>query len=168
MKTKIILSTLALSMLSFNAISQEEGKDAKRAELRKEMKENMKARKVAYITKELELTPEESEKFWAVHNKMEDELIALKKHHKPNKSEKLDDLSDSEVESIMQDAFTLKEKEIEIRKKYHSEFKAILGIKRTAKFYHLDKGANKRMKMQTPGQKPFAPPHDRKPAPENH
>lgn len=63
--------------------------------------------KVAYITKQLNLTAEEAQKFWPVHNNYIDEL---KKARKEN----------------MNNELVFEEKALNIRKKYNIDFKKIL------------------------------------------
>lgn len=63
--------------------------------------------KVEYMSKELNLTPEESKKFWPVYNQYFAEVKQAKKDH-PN------------------DEVAFEEKVVEIRKKYKGNFKGIL------------------------------------------
>ena len=155
MKMNKIIIASAIVLFTMNVNAQEKTKEVetnetqvqkvdRKAQMAK-MKEQRAAMKVAYITKELNLTEEEAEDFWPINNKMEEELKALKKANKPaDKSKKIEDLTEVEVEDIMQKAFTTKEKEIEVRRAYHEEFKKVLGVKRTAKFYHVEKSAGKK------------------------
>jgi len=63
---------------------------------------------VEYLTKELQLTSEESEKLWPVYNNYKNDIKSIKK----------EDQSDQIV---------LEEKVLNIRKKYKDDFKGILG-----------------------------------------
>ena len=63
---------------------------------------------VEYLTKELQLTSEESEKLWPVYNNYKNDIKNIKK----------EDQSDQIV---------LEEKVLNIRKKYKDDFKGILG-----------------------------------------
>lgn len=156
MKMNKIIIASAIALFAMNVNAQDEVKEVetnetqvqkadRKAQMAK-MKEQRAAMRVAYITKELNLTEEEAEEFWPVNNKMEEEIKALKKANKPDRSKKIEELTEVEVEDIVQKAFTTKEKEIEIRKKYHEEYKKILGVKRTAKFYHVEKSAGRNSK----------------------
>jgi len=76
---------------------------------------------VAYATKELNLTPDEAQKFWPVYNQYFEEL---KKARNENKSDEL----------------VFEEKALNIRKKYKSEFKKVLNDDaRVNKVYVLEK-----------------------------
>lgn len=69
--------------------------------------ERIEAIKVAYITKELNLTADEAQKFWPLYNQYFEEL---KKARTENKTDEL----------------AFEEKALNIRKKYRSEFKKVL------------------------------------------
>jgi Skp family chaperone for outer membrane proteins len=66
---------------------------------------------VAYITKQLSLTPEEAEKFWPLHNQFEQEV---NKCNQPNLTE-----------------LQIQEAVLNVKKKYEPGFVKILGDKRT-------------------------------------
>jgi len=70
-------------------------------------KERIKALKVAYITKELNLTSAEAEKFWPVYNEYFAELEKVIRENEP-------------------DELKREEKILNIRKKYKPEFKKVL------------------------------------------
>ena len=62
-------------------------------------KEKIEALKMGYISKELDLSPEEAQKFWPVYNQYQKELDAAKKNAKKgsaNTSQKTDKSSDEE------------------------------------------------------------------------
>ena len=65
--------------------------------------------KVAYITKQLILTPDEAQKFWPVYNMYVNELKAARKERKDD-----------------QDVLALEESVLVIRKKYKGDFKKTL------------------------------------------
>jgi hypothetical protein len=126
--------TLALLVLgtSLGSIAQENGKEVKR--------ENKKAEKIAFISTKLELTAEEAEKFWPVYNASEAEFKLLKKEHKAAMGEKkkISEMSDNEVEKLLDKGLEIQQKELEIRKKYLVKFKEVLPIKKVAKLTRIE------------------------------
>ena len=50
----------------------------------------------------------------------------------------MDELSDKEVEKILLESFDFKQKELDLKKKYHLKLKEVLPIKKIAKLYHLE------------------------------
>ena len=59
-------------------------------------REKIEVQKIAFITKQLDLTPEEAQKFWPVYNQFSDAKKQLHKQHKENRKD-IDNLSDSEI-----------------------------------------------------------------------
>lgn len=63
--------------------------------------------KIEYMTKELNLTPEESEKFWPIYNNYYSEIKQARK-------------------SFIDDEVAFEERVVEIRKKYKDDFRKVL------------------------------------------
>jgi hypothetical protein len=70
---------------------------------------NIESLKIAYITRELTLAPEEAQKFWPVYNTYTAELKAARKEQKDDN-----------------DVLLYEENVLNIRKKYKPDFKKIL------------------------------------------
>ena len=87
--------------------------------------QEIKAQKVAYLTQKMDLTPEESQKFWPVYNLYDKELEALRKErreaHKAMKDKT--GLSEAESATAIDDELAGQQKELDLRKKYAAEFK---------------------------------------------
>ena len=113
--------------------------------------------RIAFLSEHMNLSSEEAEKFWPLLNDMESELKVLKQEIKKHKADKkVHEMSDKEVEQLLDASFTHKQKELDIKSEYHEKFKSILPIKKIAKFYHLEQRF-KRMKQQNkkkPGPHP--------------
>ena len=125
-------------------------------------KVDKEAAKIAFFSNKLALTAEESKLFWPVVNEMEKELkdlrIKMKEQIKRSKSET--ELSDKELESMMDARMELGKKQMDIKIKYHEKFKETLPIKKVAKYYQAPKEYKKlqtqrraRMKQQIIKQK---------------
>ena len=132
--------TLALLILgtSLGSIAQEKGKEVKR--------ENKKAEKIAFISTKLELTVAEAEKFWPIYNASEAEFKLLKKEHRAAMGEKkkISEMSDNEVEKLLDTGLEIQQKELDIRKKYLVKFKEVLPIKKVAKLTRIEHEFRKR------------------------
>lgn len=102
---------------------------------------NIEAIKVAYITKQLNLSAEEAQKFWPVHNAY---MAELKKARQDNKSAEL----------------AFEEQALSIRKKYNNDFKKILNSEeRVNTVFKLDRNFNDMMRqeMMKRGMRPQGP-----------
>src|SRR5688572_28403498 len=113
MKTKIMFALVMLgSMLGY----------AQDREISPEKQEKIKAMKIAYITEKVALTPEEAEKFWPVYNAYsaeEEKIQSNKKSRKNRSSEAYDNLSDKEIEALIENSFKNKQDALDLKKKYY-------------------------------------------------
>jgi len=152
--------TLVLLMLGMSLGSFAQNKEKQKA------KEDMKAKKIAFITTKLELTTTEAEKFWPMYNESEAEFKTLKKEYKVAKGDrkKISEMTDAEVEKLIDRGLELQQKELDIRKKYLVEYKKVLPIKKVAKLTRIEHEFRKNQKMQKGEHKqgpPPPPPHNR-------
>lgn len=101
-KFYLILSLLCLSVIT-------KAQDATTTpEISEKKLKDIEALKVAFISKELELTPEEAQKFWPVYHQYEKEITAV-------------------VKEDNGDVLDRDEKVLNIRKKYKDPFGKVLG-----------------------------------------
>ena len=84
----------------------------------------LEAYKIAYITKRLNLTPEEAQKFWPIYNKYTTDMRALR-------------IENRDLPIIDQD-----EKIVGLRKKYQGEFSRALPPDRVNQFFKADREFN--------------------------
>ena len=137
-KVSLLLAMILLVGIG-SATAQKEG-ETKKAE--------MEAKKIAFLTEKLALTTEESEKFWPIFNEKEAKIKELRKEfkgHKPEKGEKIEEMSDAEVKDLIEKGFEVKEKHISIDRAYNQKFIDVIGVKRTAKLYHIESEFKKQM-----------------------
>lgn len=124
-------------------------------------KEEKQAKMIGYLTEKLALTSEEAEDFWPIFNEMKEKV---KENHKsfkekkPGKDVKIDDMTDEEVMELLNIGFAMKEMDLSIKKEYNTKFIDVIGVKRTAKLYHLEKEFKKSQKKGGDGQGPKGPP----------
>ncbi len=107
----------------------------------KEKRENIEAQKVGFLTKKLDLTAEEAQKFWPVYNQYDDKLKELRSKRREdmkNAKENLEGMSDKDIEQLVDNEMAFRQKELDLQKEYNSKFKAVLPIKKVAKLYRAD------------------------------
>ena len=109
---------------------------AQNGDRKAQMKDKLKAQKVAFITTELELTEAESQKFWPVFNSYRDEIDELRAtvDRKPNK-----DMTDKEAEDMLYAMLDAKSKEIDIQKKYIGKMKTAIPAKKIAMLFKVER-----------------------------
>jgi len=123
---KLLLITILFCFGNYICIGQDQSKE-----------ERLQALKMAYITKELKLTPEEAQQFWPVYNKYFDEIKAARRKN-PN------------------DEIPFEEEVVGIRKKYKNDFKQILkDDSRVNRIFTVDKGYRDLLRKELQNRQKF-------------
>lgn len=96
--------------------------------------------KIAYLTEKLGLSSEEAKIFWPIYNDWQKEQGALRKERYQKmisfrKINEIENLSDTEVQTLITNDFAMKEKELNLEKKYYYKLKSKLPIKTVGKYY---------------------------------
>ncbi|MEX1188615.1 MAG: sensor of ECF-type sigma factor [Bacteroidia bacterium] len=146
MKTKIILLFL-LSSLFVNA------------QKRDNIRERIRAQRVAFITDRLSLTPSEAEKFWPIYNQFTDEFESVRKEMnrlRKSTNENLISMSDKEIEKALDDDLTNQQKITDLQRKYQKDLKAAISPRKIALLYKAERDFKMRLlkKMRDSGQPP--------------
>lgn len=150
-KTTIIAGVILIGSLT--AYAQPEGGPGNR-------RKQIEAQKVAFITSELNLTPEEAQVFWPVYNQAQGEQKELRKKHKElrqssNKEGEpkrtLDTMSDNELEAMMDRMMGHEQANLDLKKKYLKKYKEVLPVKKVAKLYRAEKKFKKKLMSEIRG-----------------
>ena len=116
MKKYLFIIALLLGFTVAGMSQDEEKKDGGRIE----------ALKIAYLTRKLNLTTEEAQKFWPVYNKYADELRKAQIEARQNNTTEID----------------RDEKVLNIRKRYNGEFAKALSAEKANSFFRVEKEFN--------------------------
>lgn len=93
-------------------------------------KDKIEALRAAFITEQLGLTSDESQKFWPVYNEYQDKLKAARKEFK---NQKASFSTDKEAQDFLDAELLLKQREVALYKDYYDRFKKILPVKKVAR-----------------------------------
>ena len=108
-----------------------------KGEKNEKRREEIRAEKIAFISTQLKLTPEEAQNFWPIYNQYEADIDAnraeRKKYHRElRKSKKLDGDRAYELFELI---FETEKKASDIRLKYLEEFSKVLGKEKAAQVF---------------------------------
>ncbi len=146
MKLKLILPLLLVFSLSVFA----QGDKAQEKKERKEKREQIKALKASFLTTELKLTSEESEKFWPVYNAFEEKQYKIR-HDKMRPLIKkidevgLDKMSEKDALAYLDQLENADEELFSLRKKLVTDLKPIIGPARILKLKKAEEDFNKKL-----------------------
>jgi hypothetical protein len=116
MKKFILIVTLFLGIGLQSHAQDDDKKDGGR----------LQALKIAYITKKLNLSPEEAQKFWPIYNQYADEIRKAQIEIRKNKG--------TEIE--------IEERMLTIRKKFNGEFLKAISNEKVNGFFRAEKEFN--------------------------
>ena len=126
MKKYIYLFTI-IATISLNAMAQKG--------------ERLEAMKIGFITERLNLSSEEAKVFWPVYNKFTEDLKKLRQSTKGKIADEMADMpamTDTEAEKVLNDMVNFKINEADLLKKYATEFKKVLPIKKVVLLFKAE------------------------------
>lgn len=126
---KILIITFLLS--GINVFAQDD-------ELPKN--EKVEAMKVAFITEKLNLSSKEAEVFWPVYREFENEIKLVRKQMRDaaKQYKQKTNATEKEADAYVQEQLTLKQKELDVIKKYIAQFKKVLPAQKVARLLSLE------------------------------
>lgn len=143
MKTKIITNGLVLLLALIIAMPS----IAQNGARRKKIREQIDAQKVAFITEKLQLTPAEAQQFWPIYNEYESQRQTIVKEFMEKNLEERDmdveTLTDKQALEIADSQIIQAQKMLDLRKKYHAEFKKVLSPKKLLLLYQAERDFKK-------------------------
>ena len=142
MKKIIQHLSAALALIFVFAYAQAQGPRMK------EKREKIESMKVGFLTQKLNLSPTEAKAFWPVYNQYENDLEQLRMNRRAERKsarEDLDGITDKEIEKLVDGEILFKQQELDLRKKYHAQFKQLLPIKKVALLYRAEEEFKKEL-----------------------
>lgn len=133
---KYLLLSLVIMMAGFSGYSQ--------GRKQQERMEALNARKIAFITQHMSLSPEEARVFWPLYNEyseQRDELL----HQQfgiGNKKE-VSKMSATEIAEYAECEVTRLEESAKLKREFHEELKDILSIEKIALLYEAERDFNR-------------------------
>lgn len=125
-KMKKLFTCMILMTLSLISIAQNNPEKTNKQQLL----EKIEAQRSAYITSKLDMTSDESTKFWPLYNEYSRKRMELKKEYK---AQNADNLSEQESRMELDEQIESQEKALALKKSYYEKFKAVLPAAKLAK-----------------------------------
>ncbi|MBD1429051.1 hypothetical protein G5B32_03900 [Sphingobacterium sp. SGL-16] len=94
--------------------------------------EAIESEKIAYITKELKLSPSEAERFFPIYNQYNKEMWDLKR------AKRGFNVRGNSLNAEKRDVIAFDAKEVELKKSYRAEFAKIVGQTRASQFFQVE------------------------------
>jgi len=143
---KNLLSIFFLVLFFVGTVNAQEDK--------KERNARIDAMRIAFITEKLELTVEESQKFWPIFNEYEAERKKIQKSF--GRKRNIETMTEEEAEAFIQQSFVKDQQVLDLKRTYFNKFKSAIPIKKIALLSRVEKNFRqellKRMRQQRQGK----------------
>lgn len=140
------MTVVFMTQLSFTAAAQDNGNDTQRDRWFKEMH----AKKHDFLAKELELTPEQTEPFFAIYDKMDADIRAVGARTRDLEKKAFDDAnaSEADVDAAIEAVYSQRYQEWSIENEAKAKFEKILTKKQMLKLKHAEFKFNRALMKQ--------------------
>jgi hypothetical protein len=135
MKQTIYIITIAFFLLSQFAVTAQRSKDGK------ERWQKYQTEKIAFLTANLELSPEEAQTFWPVYNQMDKErweAQSMRREMEHELRETEESLSDKQAIELTKKYAGSLQKEANVHVNFNEKFLEILPPKKVLKLYKAE------------------------------
>ena len=137
---------LLIAFISLNAIAQD-------GPFIRKKKEQIKALKVAFITDELSLTPDEATKFWPLFNAFEDKQQEIKKQKLKGYLDRMDDdsfdkLSEKDAATMLAQMESTEDELYQLKKKFVTSLKGVISPVKILKLKKAEENFNRKLLQQ--------------------
>ncbi len=108
---------------------------------RSALRERVEAQRIAFITQKLELSPEESEKFWPVYNAFKQAQEEKRKSIRPDKP--ISDLTDEEAKSLISRQLDAEAEMVDLKRDFMADVMEILPPRRAMRLNMIEAEFNR-------------------------
>jgi hypothetical protein len=150
---------------SQNNLPQTQNKQNYQGKQHGDQHKNIEAQRIAFITQELKLTPDEAKVFWPVYNEYDAKRHELKKSFKESgdfRKIDFDKITEKEANQILDNQIIEAQKFLDLRKEYHAKFKSVLPSVKVLKLYDAEREFQKMLMDKIKQHKQTPPPADKK------
>ena len=126
---------------------------AQNGRLMKQKKEQVKSLKVAFITSELDLTADESAKFWPLYNAFDEKQSEIRRTKMKSyldrmDSENFENVSEKEAATLLSQMESSEEELHQLRKKFISNLKSVIPAVKILKLKKAEEDFNRKLLQQ--------------------
>jgi len=98
--------------------------------------EKIEALRIAFISQQLNLTPQEAQKFWPVYNQFNGDMKTLRQNFKMDANGQLN----------AEQQLDMEQKKLDLKKKYKGQFEGALGKEKVNQLYNLERQFHEKLK----------------------
>ena len=124
---------------------------------KKAFQKKLNAMRVAFITRELDLSADEAKDFWPVYDAYTAERRTLRKENRSATPKS--GMTPVEAEEMIEGSFENDAKEIELKKKYYGQLKGVIPVEKVAKLSAAEREFRKKILKAAKERRKNSPRH---------
>jgi Spy/CpxP family protein refolding chaperone len=143
----ILKITVLLLFISLSGFAQK----GMLREKMQEKKEQVKSMKIAFITNELKLTPDEAAKFWPLFNEFEEKQKVIRQSKIKNymdRSQNAEKISEKEAQNLLNQMESAEEELHQLRKNFVANLKGVIPASKILKLKGAEEEFSKKLLQQ--------------------
>ncbi|MGY6561388.1 MAG: hypothetical protein ACXITV_04720 [Luteibaculaceae bacterium] len=148
MNAKTWITALLLAVFSLTSYGQP---DLDGDDMNAEARDRMKSARAAFITRDINLTEAEAQKFWPIYNEMDAELEKIRMERRNTMRgfrDKEKSFTDEDYKKATKTLFELEEKELAVRKKYTDRFQKAIPAQKVFELERAERNFRRSMLSQ--------------------
>ena len=106
------------------------------------MRDRVEAQRVAFMTQQMDLTPDESAAFWPLYKDYKEAMDVLREEIHFDRS-RIRQMNDAEAEAWLDKIFENEEKQIDLKRQYIAKFKNVIPAKKILMIAPLERAFNR-------------------------
>lgn len=107
--------------------------------------ERLKALWVAFVTQELELTPDESTKFWPMYNEYIEKERDLNKSKRKLNKKPIADMNEAEIDQYFSQLLSVDEQLIALKREYYTKLKTAIPARKIIQLPQVERAFKKKI-----------------------
>lgn len=112
----------------------------------KEEMEKIQSLRIAFLSQQMELSPEQAQLFWPIFNEYDDEIRKIGRSHRGiMRALEDEELNEKETTEQIIKSFELEEAELKIKRSYFERFNEVLPAQQLAKLFASEQAFRRKM-----------------------
>ena len=107
--------------------------------------------KIAFITNRVSLTQEQAQKFWPLYNEFSARRRELNRSGRLLRRDLADGMSDPQIRENFNQAFTMRQQELNLEKEYFDKFQKVISLRQVAQLFQAERDFTKEVIKRVAG-----------------
>ncbi|RSK43549.1 hypothetical protein [Hymenobacter perfusus] len=119
---------------------------------RQERLSQLENARIAYLTEQVALTPDQAQKFWPLYNEFTAKRRDLSRRLRQLRPANTDGLSDQQIRESLNQSFVLRQQEITLEKEYFERFQRVISVRQVGRLALAERQFTKEVLKRVAGR----------------